>query len=303
MHTRQLKAFLTIVESGSIRAAARVLRISQPALSKSLRQLEEELAVPLLQRSVRGVVPTEFGKALMARALTIDHELRRAKEEIAQIRGERNGNIVVGLSAVSALLMASDALGRFWRRYPTSGVRVVDGVFDLVLVGLRQGSLDFSIGPLPMTQSAAEDMKADMEAEPLFENVIVPVVRKGHPLARARSLAELQASRWIIIGTEPGSVDLIMDNFTDHGLDPPHRAVTSQSFPAFLELIAENDMVSALPLSLLQHWMLRDRLQALEIQERLRTTAICLVKRAGVPLTPLAHALAQEFRRSARRFR
>jgi LysR family transcriptional regulator of abg operon len=85
-------------------------------------------------------------------------------------------------------------------------------------------------------------------------------------------------------------------------LKPPRVAVTSESFPALLELIVGTDLVTILPLQLLRHRLVRDFVHAVPIEEDLRSTAMALVRRAGVPLTPVANALAQEFRRLSRRY-
>jgi len=221
--------------------------------------------------------------------------VRRSKEEIAQMRGEKEGNISLGLSAVAAFLMVADALRRFWARYPTARVNIVEGVFDLVAVGLRKGRLDFSIGPL-----LDAPLGSDVESEPLFKNIIVPVVRVGHPLAGARSLKTLQQYTWVAIGIDPVSSELIRASFEDHRLAPPEIALVSQSLIALLEIVAGTDMVTALPQRLLQHRMFRGQVQEVSVREQLRSTTMTLVRRAGVPLTPLADALAREFRRYAR---
>lgn len=297
METRHLRAFQAIVESGSIRGAARRLGISQPALSKILHQLESKLAVPLVLRSVNGAVPTEYGRALMVRATLIGEELRRAKEEIAQMSGEKGGNVAISMSAVAAFLMASEALNRFWRRYPEAKVRIVDGVFEMMLSGLQSGRLDFSIGPLPRVA-----LGPDIETELLFENVIVPVVRKGHPLANAHSLADLQKCTWLLIGPSSEAINLIAENFADRGLPLPRVSVTCESFPALIELVVGTDLVTALPLSLLRHRLIGDLMKPIKINEELRSTAMALIRRAGVPLMPLAEALAREYRLLARRY-
>src|ERR1700733_4589637 len=275
METRHIRAFQAIVESGSIRAAARRLGVSQPALSKILHQLEAELGAPLVLRSVTGAVPTEYGRALMVRATLISEELRRAKEEIAQMAGNKGGNVAISMSAVAAFLMASEALNRFWRRYPEAKVRIVDGVFEMMLSDLRSGRLDFSIGPLPRVAFGP-----DVETELLFENVIVPVVRKGHPLANATSLKDLQVCTWLLIGPGSEGINLIAENFADRGLSLPRVSVACESFPALIELVAGTDLVTALPLSLLRHRLIGDLMKPIKIKEKLRSTAMALITRA-----------------------
>ncbi|MFZ1909070.1 MAG: LysR family transcriptional regulator, partial [Burkholderiales bacterium] len=80
MRLNQIRDFMAIVEAGGIRAAARGLAVTQPALTKSLRQLETELGAVLLTRGVRGARPTEIGLAFLARARAVTVELRRARE-------------------------------------------------------------------------------------------------------------------------------------------------------------------------------------------------------------------------------
>src|SRR5262245_13997027 len=77
----QIRDFLAVVESGSIRAAARKLGVAQPTITKSVRSLETELHVQLLGRNARGIVPTASGRAFFARARVAQSELRKAEEE------------------------------------------------------------------------------------------------------------------------------------------------------------------------------------------------------------------------------
>src|SRR5882757_3599892 len=85
MKLHQLAALVTASESGSLRQAAEKLRLSQPALSRSIRELESELGVKLLERTSLGVEPTDYGKALILRSKIVESELRRAKDDIAQL--------------------------------------------------------------------------------------------------------------------------------------------------------------------------------------------------------------------------
>ncbi|HBT32044.1 MAG TPA: LysR family transcriptional regulator, partial [Pusillimonas sp.] len=82
MRLQQLELLVTLAEQGSLRAAAEVLNITQPALSKSLRRLEEEFGTALVQRSAKGVRLTQVGELLAARAVTVIREVARAHEDI-----------------------------------------------------------------------------------------------------------------------------------------------------------------------------------------------------------------------------
>src|SRR5687768_341201 len=97
MRLTQLDHFLAVVESGSVRNAARSVGLSQPALTKSIRTLEAELEIQLMRRSTRGIIPTPAGLAFAARARAVNAELRKAREEIAQISGQATGEVAFGV--------------------------------------------------------------------------------------------------------------------------------------------------------------------------------------------------------------
>ena len=109
---------VAIAERGGIRAAARHLQVAQPALTRSLADLERELGAPLFERRARGVVATPLGEAFVRRATLILHEVRRTQEEVDQIRGSTSGNVTVGLSIAAHLSLLPKALAPFRRRYP-----------------------------------------------------------------------------------------------------------------------------------------------------------------------------------------
>src|SRR5258708_1155111 len=103
MRLRQIRDFLAVVESGSIRAAARKLGVSQPGITKSVRRLEAELHVQLMWRTPHGVVPTPSGRAFLARAQVAQSELRKAEEEAVPAPSAGGCSAAGGVAAPSAL--------------------------------------------------------------------------------------------------------------------------------------------------------------------------------------------------------
>jgi DNA-binding transcriptional LysR family regulator len=124
MRLNQIRVFLAVVDAGSVHAAARVLGISQPSVTKTLRTLEDDLRVRLLERTRRGVIPTDAGIAFVARARNVQSELRRATEELEQISGERAGTVSFGVSHV-AMPILGPAMKRFQLRCPHAQVRTL----------------------------------------------------------------------------------------------------------------------------------------------------------------------------------
>lgn len=291
MRYGQVLAFLAAAECGSIRAAARRERISQPALSQLIRRLEEELGVPLLDRSARGVRLTSYGEVLRARGNLIRAEFERARSDIGQLKGGEEGDVSLGLITSISMLAAPRAIRTFKRRFSKVRISIVDQFYDQALMALREGRLDFAIGPM----STNADSRF-LNCELLFQAELVPLVRKGHPKARAKTLGELQDQQWIVPvdGDENTS-----GMFRQQGLAQP-VVIRCRSLPAWLPLLLENDAIMMLPRVMLRSPMLRPALQALNIAGANREAKYYLFTRADSALTPAASALAKEFRIAVR---
>ena len=143
MDQRQLERFVDVAESGSLSRSSRRLNMSQPALSKSLRLLEEQQGVRLLDRGPRGVRLTEFGNAFYRRACSIVAELRRANEDLDNLKGLMTGNVTLGVTPGPGILdqVIPRAVVRIAEKRPSLRFRVRSGTLAELLVDLRRGDL------------------------------------------------------------------------------------------------------------------------------------------------------------------
>lgn len=291
----QLRNLLAVVDSGSIRGAARELSISQPALTRSVKQLETELQVKLLERTARGVVPTRAGRAFLARTRMIHNELGRARDELAQIASEHAGSLAFGIGPQAAIHLVPPALAQFRREHVNAEVRVVEGPAHALLPQLREGSLDFVI-------SARREGKLDanIKGHPLYINRLVVGGRRGHPLRHARSLRELIDANWVIYTATGWSGAIIPDMFEKHGLPAPKSVVRSDSYIALLTTIAGTDLVGALSSILFAQRLARDFFEPFELKERFPEFASFLFLRSDSPLTPVAAAMVAAIKAAAR---
>lgn len=296
MRITQLRDLLAVADAGSIRGAARALNVSQPALTRSIHQLETELHAQLLDRSGRGVVPTSSGKALIVRARMIHSELERAREEQAQLAGESAGSVAFGVVPQAAIHVVPPALAQFRRNHLNTDVRIVDGLAHVLLPQLREGLLDFVIGSRPQGH-----LDSHFKFQPLFINQIVVGARRGHPLRKARSLRELVESQWVIF-TPPGWAGaMIPDIFVKNGLEPPRSVVRSDSYVAFLTLLAGTDMVAPLSRMLFEQRLARSFFEPFDLKERLPEFLIGLFQRADSPSTPVVANMVAAVKAAARR--
>ena len=99
----QIRAFVEVARQGSIRGASRTLNLSQPALTKSIKELEEGMAAQLFVRRSKGVALTECGEGFYQRARLILEELRAAQDDIRQRQGEQAGQINIGMGAMGVI--------------------------------------------------------------------------------------------------------------------------------------------------------------------------------------------------------
>src|SRR5258707_10698569 len=170
MKLHQLAALVSASESGSLRQAAGKLRVSQPALSRSVRELENELGVKLLERTALGVEPTAYGKAVILRSKIVESELRQARDDIAHLRAATHGDLRIGATPVAAFSLLPVVLARFKKSRPQLRVTVSDGMGESLLNGLRRGGFDIVFGRI-YDAIDPEEFKIDV----LFDDSLVVV--------------------------------------------------------------------------------------------------------------------------------
>lgn len=294
MKLSQIRDVVTVAERGSVRSAARQLGIAQPAISRSIRELEHELGVTLFERSARGVALTPMGELFVKRAQAAQSELRQARDEIEQSKGQTTGLVSAGLSTVSHLALLPGALERFRARYPSVMLRISEGLLPSLEGALRDGTLDFYIGPLAETPPAQEFI-----VEKLFDNTRRVFCRRDHRLAGATSLAELAEAQWISTSVTANDDAELVPLFASYGLPRPKIAIHAPSALTMALATANSDLLMMLPEQWLEAPITRNLLACIEVREKLPAPPICFVRRARLPLTPAAEYFADMLRRSA----
>jgi DNA-binding transcriptional LysR family regulator len=287
---------VAIAETGSIRAAAAKVGLTQPALSKSLQSLEEELSVSLVHRTSRGVNLTPFGQAMLTRGRGIAQEVDRLREQIEQMRGAQQGTINLAVSPSPSVILLPQALSRFRREYPDVQLRIREAVFPDTLQMLREGLADIALGAHPEIK---KNKQPEFLVERLYYNRLVVTGRVGHPKAGAGSLSELLDCDWLLHGPEEGPGSMYAPVFKAHQLQPPLPSVISQSFIATLTLLEGSDALSLLPERLIRRLIVSRRLIMLPIRELTPRLDVSMIVRANQPLTPVAQKLLQILRRTS----
>ena len=285
MRLTQIRDFLAVVDAGSISAAARLLNVSQPGLTKSIGSLESELAVSLLQRTPRGVSLTRYGRAFYARARAAHSELDKAQQELAQLAGGHTGKVAIGFGPLAAALVLPRAVQRFRHQYPTVELRLLEGFVHALMPLTRDETLDMMIGPRLTGRGADPSMRY----RPIFSNDQIVVGRRGHPLARARSINELAEVCWLSF--EPRAViDRVLVAL---GLTGARELIQCESLNVMVALLADTDMLAVTSRRMLSLPQAGASLLEVRTAERMPPMTTGLFTRADTPLTPAATAMAK----------
>lgn len=287
MKLHQLHALVRVAEFGSIRAAARELHLTQAALTKALRQLEEEAGLALLERRSRGVVLTPAGQRFYARAALIDRQLQLARDDWAQSLQASQGSIRLALSPYLMRTVLAQAFIWFRKKYPQVQISVMEGLTARVLPALRDGTLDFAIAA-----DSGDIPSKEFTVKPILRQTQDLVVRQGHPVLAHRGEADfaerLMQLEWVFPGpmlTRLTAPQQAMFDAT--GLPLPTR-ITRCDAMAAIALVRHGDCACLIPTPLMAQPEAQDlvRVQAPPLQAP--SIGMVLISAPEVPLTPAA---------------
>jgi DNA-binding transcriptional LysR family regulator len=292
----QLRHLVAVVETGTVRQAAKVLFLSQSSVSKSIQQLEDAVGVPLLHRTTHGVTPTAAGRAIIGRAKAIEAELREARNDIDNILGAGSGEVRVAASPTVAMSLLPRAVLAFKQTRPRVSLQIQEGVYPDVLKAVRNGDLDFAICLAP---EWVEDETVAFEI--LLKDRVTPAVRVGHPFERQRlKLADLCASEWVIYRRGQSGRDIFEHTFVAAGLEPPRGMIECSSFACVIAMVERSDYVTLLPVQLLADHSVRRGVSQVTMQTPMPAWNVAVIFRAQHELSAVCRAFLDELRSVAR---
>ncbi len=205
MEIRQLKAFLAITEAKTFTAGARRVNVTQAAISMQIRQLEDEVGLPLFTRTPRRVIITEAGEYLLERARKILREHDTALAEIAELGGAEHGRLRIGsASAMFATQQLPGIMQMLRVKFPNSELCVSSGTSNALVDKIMHGEIDTAFVSLPVENSS-------ITADLLFSDEIVAIAHPTHRFAKERFIsAAALAGEKLILG-ERGVRNLVRE--------------------------------------------------------------------------------------------
>lgn len=242
-----LAAFKAIVDSGSLGRAAVALHITQPALSRTIRSLEERVGAPLFERHSKGMQLTDVGSALLPHAAVLLRESAIASEEMRVMLGLARGTLRVGAIGSVASHVLPLALDEFTRRWPQLKVEVVEAVWDRLAEALVKRDVDLALGV-----ELEEDDEIDMVSECHWTDTSHVVASVDHPLRQQSGLTlkDVLSERWAVpqAGTAPHIA--LLGVFKRQRLSPPNMVVETRSITLLQSLVAQSTFLGWMPSSM-----------------------------------------------------
>lgn len=199
MQISQLKDLVEIARAGSFRKAAARLNKSQPALTRSITLLEEELGLALFRRTTSGATLTKDGGHILQRARTVLAETERLTDEAAQIRNQQRGTVRVGVSPVGGTLILPQALPRFRKDWSGIDLEILNVLYPEALGLLRDGQLDLIIGPMPQKVDSTS-----YEVRNLLDMRLVVVAKAESRFSSSTRLSQITDANWLVHGPAEG---------------------------------------------------------------------------------------------------
>lgn len=244
MDLMRLQYFVAVAEAGSFSRAAAALHLSQPALSRQVLLLEEEVGQRLLERTGRGALPTESGLALLVHARAIFELAEHARADMRERQLSPRGRLTVGLPPRVAHVLTADLVERFHAKFPEAAITVVEGLSLRLREWLLAGRVDVAIVFDP--PHSPQLQQETLVREPL---VLISV----QPLPRRMRLADV-AQRALVMPSGPHALRQLLEQHTRPRGLTLQLVAEVDSVQTVLSLVARGVADTVVPLSAVKSW-------------------------------------------------
>lgn len=287
----QIKTFLSIIQCGSIRAAAIELQQTQPGVTRTIKELERTLDIPLFIRGSRGIVLTDSGRIFESRAQLVIKELERAVKDIEELNEASQGAVMLGCSSLLPFTIMSSAVQRFQQRFPKVQITITEGQASELLPALRGGELDFIVDAVPV-----DTMLSDITIEPFFKTSAYILASKQHLLAQTTSLEALQHANWCLPSSKMGYYHRLNSLLFCEGHERNTTVVRANAMNMALQMVLNEGYLTIGAKEILNVPYLGAALRPLAIKERLPDIEYSFIYSQRFPLTQVARKFMGKLR-------
>ncbi len=274
---KKLLYFASVIEVGSFNRAAKLLGISQPALSTSMDRLEAAVGMQLLERGPKGVVTTRHGDILYSYARLIREEIQLAERDLLNVGDGRLEIIRIGSLPSLASRIVPLALSRWREVYQEARLQVVENAQIDLLIGLMRRDFDFTIG-----YTEVFDMLDGLRQRVLFRDTLRVMAGPKHPLIGATDLTWQQLVKYPWISPTSRRTHTVLEHVVrTMNVDPPQQITVCGSVSLLKSLVAETDHLALLPAHAVRTEIAEGRLFHLPFEDPALHRDIALFFREG----------------------
>lgn len=267
----QLDILLEVAAQGSIGKAAKALHLTQPAISKTIQEMEAEIGMPILQRSSRGVTLNEYGQVLLRHARDIDRSLHQARDEIDSLLGKAMRQLRVGFTSAASYGPFTQTLIQFQTRYPGVKLIIMEGRPQQIYHALENQRLDIAV-----ITTASNTEQNGMYCETLYALSNTIIAGNHHPVTHTTSLKNLLNYPWLD-WDEPGEHSILRQVFRRYNLPLPQNVVHCSSPWIMARMMEQSEMVSMWTSVRLRFPGYSPHLRPLVLREVLPASSICIL--------------------------
>ena len=287
---QHLELVAQLFESRSVLKASRRLNLTQPTVTRALKDVEATLGVPLFTRTNRGLAPTPYGEIFVRHAKLVLAQLRHAAEELGSLRCGYSGRVSVGTLLAASASILPDAIALLKQERPEVTISVVVGTYDVLVPALLAGDLDMVLGRMPEQGRSRALVYEDFYLEP-----ICLVVRHGHPLTRKRrlTLRQLADAAWLLPLPETTLRRQVERAFLESSVLLPRNVIESVSVLTNRILLRKSDCIGVMPYHVALDDVEQGLLAILPVKLKKLETPVGAILRAPGTLPPAANALLE----------
>ena len=294
---QDLRILMTVIEAGTMGKAAQHLNSTQPAISRSIAELEQALGVRLLDRHRHGVEPTEHGRTLLNCGMAVFDELRQGLKRVEFLSSPSTGEIRIGSTAFLAASFVAAVVNHLSGLYPGITFHFVTGSTESLQRDLYERRVDLLV---LRKSSTAKEEKLDFEF--LFDDSFAVAVGAHHPLAGRRrvTLAELVNEAWALPSSESAIGSVAIEAFRNGGLELPRTSVVAILPEIRLSLLRSGRFLTIFPLSVLRFPNNRPDIKVLPVRLQANRVPVGIVTIKNRSINPVAQLFIEHAREVAK---
>ncbi|UDV60462.1 LysR family transcriptional regulator [Klebsiella pneumoniae] len=291
---RHLHTFVAVAQQGTLGRAAETLNLSQPALSKTLNELEQLTGTRLFERGRLGAQLTLVGEQFLTHAVKVLDALNSAGQALNRKEGLNNDIVRIGALPTAALGILPTVIGQFHKQQKDITLQVATMNNTMLLAGLKSGEIDIGIGRM-----SDPELMSGLHYELLFLESLKLVVRPGHPLLQ-ETVTLSRVMEWAVVVSPKGTVprqnaEALLQS---QGCKMPAGCIETLSASLSRQLTVDFDYVWFVPSGAVKDDLRRGVLTALPIATQGAGEPIGILTRVDATLTPGTQTLLSAIRKS-----